>query len=183
MGYSRQTPPVVPAGAASPWRSGSYAGASLGALADLAFSNGNGPRGGVLYLPGPVAFDRIGVQVKTAGAAGALVRLGVVRLSDLAVVLDAGTIDASSIGFKELTIALTLPSGAYVPVALCQGTGGCSLRGAIGGPNTWGPRDYDSGGTDWGGIATGDVVAGALTNPQPSASRTNTVPQVLLRAA
>ncbi len=68
---------------------------------------------GVVPLPVGTsrAFDRISVQVTTAGGAGALVRLGI--YTDLngwpdALLLDAGTIDASTTGQKDLVINQTL---------------------------------------------------------------------------
>jgi len=63
-----------------------------------------------------IRFDRIAILQPGAGAAGARFRLGVYsddsfRPSSL--ILDAGEVDATTTGFREVTIDLTLSRGEY----------------------------------------------------------------------
>lgn len=80
----------------------------------------------------PVSFqaDRIACEVTTAAASSA-VRLGVYASSPTdhpdSVVLDAGTVDSTTTGVKELTIAQTLNRGLYWLAAVPQG-GSPTLR-------------------------------------------------------
>ena len=75
----------------------------------------------------PLSIARIGAVVRGAGSAGALVRLGV-RADDGdafpgALLLDAGTIDGTSVASQEITLgsALLLPPGDYWTTAVSQG--------------------------------------------------------------
>ena len=71
------------------------------------------------------AFDRISIQVTTAGAAGKLARLGIYSDSGGlpgALVLDAGTVSVASTGGKEININQTLTPGWYWLVCLSDGT-------------------------------------------------------------
>ena len=89
---------------------------STDALAALALA------ANILYVT-PIAitkrttFTRIGIQVSTAGAAGANIRLGIYNNSTNhqpgTLVLDAGEIDASTTGTKEITISQSLRPGLY----------------------------------------------------------------------
>jgi hypothetical protein len=61
------------------------------------------------------SYDRIGIQVTTAVAAG-LVRLGIYKIENgvpTSLVVDGGDVDASTTGQKEVTIAVTLEPGWY----------------------------------------------------------------------
>lgn len=79
-----------------------------------------------------ITFDRIGAEVTTA-AAGATFRLGVYNVSSTGgvgtLVFDAGTIDASGTGVKEITISQTLTRGVYWAAIANQGgaTAGCRV--------------------------------------------------------
>ena len=87
----------------------------------------NGDSGAsLIQLAGSTTFDRIGVHVTTA-VSGATVRLGIYADSvnrPAALVLDAGTVDASSTGYKEITISQTLSAGVYWLAAAAQGAVG-----------------------------------------------------------
>lgn len=64
------------------------------------------------------AFDRLGVEVTTA-AASAVIRLGIYNDSGgqpVTLLVDAGTVDASSTGWKEATIAQTLTGWVWLAV-------------------------------------------------------------------
>jgi len=69
------------------------------------------------------AFDRISVNVSTAGSAGSKARLGI-YYNDVAKpgarLLDAGEIDVDSTGVKEITITQTLQPGLYWLVLIAQ---------------------------------------------------------------
>lgn len=86
-------------------------------------------------VPFPVSvgttFDRIGIEI-TVGAATAVVRLGIYTSENgprpANLVLDAGTIDASTTGSKEIVISQTLTPGFYWLVACLQTATGVSWR-------------------------------------------------------
>jgi hypothetical protein len=76
----------------------------------------NFKRASPFYIPVSTSFDRIAVNVTTAGTASALVRLGIYNVVDglpTTLVIDAGTVAADTTGVKEITIALTLAPGWY----------------------------------------------------------------------
>jgi len=85
----------------------------------------------LIDIPAEATFDRIGTTVRTAGA-GVTARLGVFNI-DLVTrvatrIIDAGAIDASTTGDKELTINLTLSPGRYA-LAITP-SGEISINGA-----------------------------------------------------
>lgn len=77
-----------------------------------------------LIISETTTFDRIAAEVTTAGAAGSVVRLGVYADDGTgfpgALVLDAGTINGTSVGAQALTISLTLDPGLYWIGAVAQ---------------------------------------------------------------
>ena len=78
-----------------------------------------------MLIGSTTAIDRIAVSVTGAGSAGSLVRLGIYKQknngSELELILDAGTVDSSSTGEKEITISETLSPGIYFFLASSQG--------------------------------------------------------------
>lgn len=82
----------------------------------------------VFYVPFVVGegrtFDRIGVDITTAGAAGAVVRLGIYTDSGVlpnALVFDAGTVDSSTAGAKVAVFGQALSAGTiYWLAAVAQ---------------------------------------------------------------
>jgi hypothetical protein len=70
-----------------------------------------------LLVPFTVTLNSIAIEVTTAGAAGAVLRLGI--LSDDgtgypgALLLDAGTVDATTTGVKSIAISQALTPGVY----------------------------------------------------------------------
>lgn len=67
------------------------------------------------------SFDRIGIHVSTAATGSA--RLGIYRASTFLPdqrVLDAGSVDTSTTGAKEIAISLTLARGLYWLALLCN---------------------------------------------------------------
>lgn len=78
-----------------------------------------------------VTIDRIGIEVTTFLAA-TFFRLGV-RSDDTgypgSLLLDAGQVDASSNGFKEIVISLALVPGKYWVSGTVQGAGNINVRG------------------------------------------------------
>jgi len=71
------------------------------------------------------AFDRITIEVTTAGSVGSLIRLGIYNTDSggfpSTLVLDAGTVDSTTTGVKSITITQTLAPGLYCLVACAQG--------------------------------------------------------------
>ena len=84
-----------------------------------------------VYIPNACTLDRIACDV-TTGAATAVVRLGIYN-SDPATdlpssrLLDAGTVDASTNGAKEITISQAVTAGLYYLAAVSQ-TASATLR-------------------------------------------------------
>ena len=82
---------------------------------------------GRLFVRGPVTLDRVGLFVASSGAAvGNLMRLGIYSDDDGrpgALLVDAGTVDASTEGGKELTINVTVAGGTLWLAAAPQGDG------------------------------------------------------------
>lgn len=80
------------------------------------------------------SFDRIACEVTTAGTGTSVMRLGIYADDGGgypgALLLDAGTIDATSTGSKQITIAVTLTPGVWwLPVSPQTITGSPVLRG------------------------------------------------------
>lgn len=77
------------------------------------------------YVPVAMTADRLSCEVTTAGAAGSVVRLGIYNnaTNDLpgTLLLDAGTVVATSTGVKEATISQALAAGLYWLSVTAQG--------------------------------------------------------------
>lgn len=77
------------------------------------------------YIPVLASFDRICVNVTTAGSAGNTGRLGLYNLSGntpTSLIVDAGDVAIDSTGSKEATISVTLSPGWYA-AAFMQSAG------------------------------------------------------------
>lgn len=75
------------------------------------------------YVPVRRGFDRIGINVTTAGTAGAVLRLGLYNGAagvPTSLIVDAGTVDATTTGAKEVTISVTLDPGIYFTAIVAQ---------------------------------------------------------------
>ena len=142
-----------------------------------------------LWVGQTASWDRIGVNVTTAVAAS-VVRLGIYgdtgRGSPGVLTLDAGTIDSTSTGAKELTIALTLAPGLHWLVTASQG-GAPTLQAHNGSLYPVGAGSL-AGATGAGGIYSGlvtntGIVPGALPSPFPAVFNSQAFsPVVALRA-
>jgi hypothetical protein len=87
-----------------------------------------------LFLPKSLAVDRIAVNVATAGAANSKIRLGAYKPNfdgTFSLLFDAGTVDCSTTGAKEITINETLPAGWVVPCYCYQDMATNADRAAI----------------------------------------------------
>ena len=104
-----------------------------GGAANVAYSTGVMTYIPIIIPAQGATIDRIGVEVTTGGTAGAVVRLGIYEPGadglPATKLLDAGTIDSTSTGFKEITISQALTPGLHWLAAVAQ-TAGCSLKGA-----------------------------------------------------
>lgn len=96
-------------------RSGNYYGLPPGTQTTSAGTDGRAIYYAII-VPNAVTVDRIGAEVQTA-AASTTVRLGIYANSATdgpgTLVLDAGTIDSSTTGFKEITVSQALSPGIY----------------------------------------------------------------------
>lgn len=77
-----------------------------------------------MFIPYVIVIDRLAVKVNTLAAAST-VRLGIYSDTGTAapgaLVLDAGTIDSTATGVKQITVSLTLPRGLYWRALVSQG--------------------------------------------------------------
>lgn len=126
-------------------------------------------------------FDRICCNVATL-AATALTRLGIYaddgHNAPGALLLDAGTVDCSTTGDKEITISFSAPSTGTIWLAAVAQTAAATLRSHA--------VPWFMGGGNAAQIRVAYVqsgVAGALTDPAASLSQGNTALWVTLRAA
>lgn len=185
------TPPVV--AQPSPylvWRTGLYyCGKSD---ASISFTTGSTASGWIvltaLVVPRTVSFDRIGINV--TGAAAGVARLGIYNadpttLEPTTLLLDAGSVDTSTIGSKEITIAQTLSAGVYwlayigsaAPTITCMST----VRTVIGGTST-----SNGGGNALGGVNNPAWPTSGLPTTMVGQALTgqgSVVPAVSVRAA
>lgn len=111
--------------------SGAYYASPVGVTTGTGVATLNDWQALPIWVPTRTTFDRIGCEV-TATTASAVVRLGVVGdtggMYPGSLILDAGTVDAaSSTGFKEITIDLTLNPGVYW-LTNCSQTAAATLR-------------------------------------------------------
>jgi len=97
-------------------------------------------------------FERIGCNILTA-AASSSIRIGIYNFENglpTSLVLDAGTVDSSSTGVKEITISQQLTPGAYAFAWVSNGTPTPIATGAPGTGDVeyfWGAPDTSTGST------------------------------------
>lgn len=139
------------------------------------------------FVPVRRAFDRIGVNVATAGGAGAVARMGLYNSSGgkpSTLIVDAGTISTTSTGAKEITISQTLDAGLYY-VAIVGQTASCVVSAYA--PLV--PEYQPVTATPSAGNEAMALVEGSITGALPSTatpldpSAGSTCPAVQLRAA
>jgi hypothetical protein len=138
------------------------------------------------YFPVSVTttFDRIGIEV-TAAIASSTVRLGIFRCVGgvpTTRVLDAGTIDSSTTGAKEITISQSLTPGLYILVACPQGGASSpTLRSRMGGYGIPPPQTSIANQNNTGFYISG--VSGAFASSYSFGITQSACPKVMLRAA
>ena len=132
----------------------------------------------------PTTFDRIGLEV-TTGVATAVVRLGI-RYDNgscypSTLLLDAGTIDAASNGFKEITISQLLNPGRWWLTATMQVTTGVAWRARTADPFIGSLATASSNHCTFAQVS----ITGALPASFSSTPTTANIagPKILLRAA
>jgi hypothetical protein len=139
-----------------------------------------------LSIPTTITVDRIAVNIQAAGSAGAVVRLGIYESNNGvpgALVLDAGTVDATSTGTKTITISQTLAAGYYYLVAVGQGQGSQVSGNAYSASQQIVPLDgtFHVGQALLSYVKSG--VTGALPDPLNPDSMSNVYPNIQLRLA
>lgn len=104
-----------------------------------------------LWVPGSMSVTEIGVEVAVAGGAGSVIRLGIYDSTSAtngrpgALIVDAGTVDATSIGVKTAAISETL-SGLVWLAAVTQGGGSPTVQiYRVQGANRVYPRGFAAG--------------------------------------
>jgi len=82
-------------------------------------------RAALIGVQSAVTVDRIACEVTTAGTTGAVIRLGIYNVGadgfPTTLVLDAGTVTATTTGVKEITVSQALTAGNYCLAACTQG--------------------------------------------------------------
>jgi hypothetical protein len=138
------------------------------------------------YVTKTTTFDRIGISVST-GQADTIVRLGIYNTSSTTfepttVVLDAGTVDTSSSGTKEITISQSLDAGLYCLAAVRQGTGSTAPTVSFQASNT--QSSFFGGSTTdaRNGAFLVDGITGALTTISSSPSTFSIAIVIFVRA-
>lgn len=138
------------------------------------------------YFPvsATTTFDRIGIEV-TSAIASSTVRLGIFRCVGgipSTLVLDAGTIDSSTTGAKEITISQSLTPGLYVLLAVAQGgASGATVRARSGAYGINPPQTTIANQNNQGFSVAG--VSGALASSYTWGIMQSINPKVYLRAA
>ena len=141
------------------------------------------------YVPMPIprslTVDRIGIEVTSSATGSPVLRLGIYADDDGvpgALLVDAGTVDASSPGFKEATINQALTAGmVWLFCAQQGGTSNGAVRATryathVGIPSS-GYTPYECGA--W---SDADASSGAMSNPAPAMSDVaSAAPRILLR--
>lgn len=178
---SRGTPAAVFYGLGRQFKTGLYYGPILfsGDLASAVTQDSE--YAAAFGVGAATTFDRIGLEITTFAASN-VVRLGIRHDAGGypgAVLLDAGTIDASTNGFKEITISQRLPAGLWWVTATLQGGTGAQIRYRS--LSAWVGSTLTSTNSSAGFIQTG--VSGALGAFTATPASTSIGPKVLLRAA
>lgn len=169
------------AGGGPTFASGWYAGwsgapATIGSTEDRAH-----------YVPIPVprslTIDRIGIEVTSSATGSPTVRLGVYADANGvpgALILDAGTVDASTTGFKEITISQALTAGlVWLACAQQGGTSTGVLRGMTGSTHVGIPAGFSQ-------YAVAAFYASGVTDALAASAPTmesavGTAPRIMLR--
>lgn len=176
---------ATPAGGAADggptFASGWYAGwsgtaATVGSIED---------RGHYVPIPVPrsLTIDRIGIEVTSSATGSPTVRLGVYADANGvpgALILDAGTVDASTTGFKEITISQALTAGlVWLACAQQGGTSTGVLRGMTGSTHVGIPAGFSQ-------YAVAAFYASGVTDALAASAPTmesavGTAPRIMLR--
>lgn len=140
--------------------------------------------GAYFYVDAATTFDMIGVEVTTA-VASSTVRLGIYSVTNslpTTLVLDAGTVDSSTTGVKQIVISQQLTKGSYILVAVQQGGGSSvAFRARYGGYGVPPPQTAIASVNNSG--FTSSSVSGSLPNSPSWSINQSACPKVMVRAA
>jgi hypothetical protein len=135
--------------------------------------------------------DALAITVSTVATAGGVLRLGIYSFDPLTLastlLVDAGTVDATTLGVKQIT-GLNVPVAAGAVIVLCAvaQVAGCSIRASGGGNSFISYATASSTLTDnaivaWASVAS--TFTGALPPSMPALNGSTAGPRILLRAA
>ncbi len=82
------------------------------------------------WAPKAFSISRIAINVTTAGSAGSVIRIGAYNDDNGipgTLIFDAGTVDSTTTGIKEITTTQTLPAGRFWLAAVVQGAASPTL--------------------------------------------------------
>lgn len=137
-----------------------------------------------LVVPEAKTLDRIGIHV-TSPIAATVIRLGIYSTTSAlpdALVLDAGTIDSSTGGGKEITISQALTPGLYWLAAAAQGGAPASLIASTGHMPAIGATGVQDWSAQYRGYSRASVT-GALPSTFGAPTLISSAPIVVVRAA
>jgi hypothetical protein len=177
-------------GLAAPMLSANYYPVMGPNLSTFTFADGT-CRGGLVVVGHDSTLTAVGLEVTTAGSAGSVLRLGLYRITPgasgtTALLVDAGTIDATSTGWKELAVSVKVNAGDKI-LAVAASQGGATTQPIVRGVTGYVPYfaatipTTASGNLLVGISNTG--VTGALPPSQSLGSTTTTIPRLLVKAA
>lgn len=141
-----------------------------------------------LLVPAAYAVDRIACAVTTGGSAGAVIRLGIYADASGqpgALLVDAGTVAATTTGGKQITIAKTLSAGLWWLALVCQGAPVTTPTLAGSYADALGIGGFDAADDLIGsaGARYGTSITGALADPWAGGSITSFSPRIGVRCA
>jgi hypothetical protein len=135
--------------------------------------------------------DALAVEVTTQASAGGVLRLGVYSIDPVtgasSLLVDAGTVDATTIGVKQITgLAVAVTAGQLVGLCVVSQVAVCAIRASGGGTPFVG---YATASTTlfqnviaaWASSAS--TFTGTLPSPLPALTGSTAGPRVLLRAS
>jgi hypothetical protein len=141
-----------------------------------------------VFIPRAMTVDRIGLEI-TTNIAASTVRLAIYTdVNDVptALVLDAGTIDSSTTGYKEITINQALNAG-WVWLGCCASTGHAVV---VKGSGLSTGQGYNTTGSTYSGFNVLGMSSGTWINggaapagPLTPAAGTEQGPRIILRAS
>jgi hypothetical protein len=178
---------VVPAQAA-PLLAGNYYAAISSTPSTVAMAEGR-VAGSRFVVARTATITKIGLELTAAGAVGTVIRLGIYRI-DLStgaatLVIDAGTIDGTVLGYAELGVSAPVTQGDTLILVACRQGGSATaptVRSNSGSDPFWGDSNATTvGATPIVGVQTNGVSGAFPTSFAPASLGSPASPRVLVK--